>query len=127
MKMTRKHKGEKYGHWKPLAAQVGPVLRLVLAPMRAESVPDRALSDLVAQVGAEASAGLLVAVAIVAGVVRDRNVPTQVAAAVREGWAGARRPRGGRHQKLAAGEACTPVRSPYPVGRPMSCRYARER
>lgn len=99
MKMTRKHKGEKYGHWKPLAAQVGPVGRLVLAPMGADSVPDWALGALVAQVGGDASAGLVVVMAVVAGIVRGRDVPTQVAAGVREVWADSRRPRGGRHRE----------------------------
>ncbi|UUZ59900.1 hypothetical protein [Nocardioides sp. B-3] len=41
--MDRKHKGTRNGHWKPLAAQVRPVVRLVAAPRHADKIPDWAL------------------------------------------------------------------------------------
>lgn len=97
--MIAKHKGTRNEHWKPLAVQAQPVRRMMTAPMLAGTIPDWAVSALASQMGVDASSLLVVGLATVAGVVRGRKVPTQVAAGVREAWAGVRRPRGGRHRE----------------------------
>lgn len=97
--MASKHKGKRNAHWKPLTEQVEPVRRMLSAPMWAHWMPDWAVGALADHMGAEGSALLVVGLASAAGLVKGRKVPAHAAAAVREGWTGACRPRGGRHQR----------------------------